>query len=71
MTDTDQWFGAAISIIGSSISIAALNAQKWALEKEHGSGGWRWTLSIILYLAGQIVQTAAFAYGNVCRTNVP
>jgi hypothetical protein len=56
--------GALISFSGASISIAGLNGQKWAIDKEGGAGGLRWWLSLLFYIIGQVVQTAAYAFGT-------
>jgi hypothetical protein len=41
-----------------------MNAQKWSLEKEGGSGGWRWSISLTVYIIGQLVQTFAYVFGS-------
>lgn len=59
-----QLLGAFISLAGASISVVGLNAQKWSIDKEGGAGGWRWWLSLVTYILGQVVQTAAYAFGS-------
>ena len=71
--DQNQALGALIQIVGSSISIIGLNAQKWAMdeqakmdeaERARCCSSWRWTLAFLVFTGGQIVQTAAYAYGS-------
>jgi len=69
----NQLIGALIQVVGSSVSIIGLNAQKWAMEvqdklseEERASScaSWRWTLALGVFTLGQIIQTAAYAYGS-------
>ena len=62
--DGEQAIGAAVSLAGTCLSITGLNAQKWAIGKEGGSGGFRWCMAFALFLSGEIVQAAASAYAT-------
>ena len=67
--DQNQALGAIIQIVGSSISIIGLNAQKWAMdeqakmdeaERARCCSSWRWTLAFLVF-TDSIVHTLSAA----------
>ena len=75
-----QVVGAVIEFVGASLAIVGLNAQKWAADGDQKAAtndakrangastssccSWRWLLAIALFVAGQVTQVVAFAFGS-------
>ena len=59
----DQTLGGALAVLGGLIAIVGINGQRWALKsKTHAMA--RWYAALGVYIAGQVVQVAAYAYGT-------
>ena len=59
-----QVMGVGISLLGQCVTISGLNAQKWAIGQEGGSGGPRWCLAFFVFICGEVLQAMALAYAT-------
>ena len=70
-----EFFGASLAIVGLNAQKWAADGDKkddGPKKADDGGGGggggrccgWRWALAISLFVAGQVIQTAAFAFGS-------
>jgi hypothetical protein len=73
MSNSDQQLtGVVLELVGTTLSVAGLNVQKWSFLNRGGGGvlccglklGWRWLLGFVVFATGQVIEMAALSYAD-------